>query len=128
DLANYHISYWASSLEKGPRGDANLRKNPGFHRVAIGKDLVTPGPAGAFQTIRLYKRGGVIRLMVDDVVSVAYDDDGKTNGPIWNHAGLIGLRQMGRTVRCEYDHLKVYALKPALDPAKGDQAAIDQVV
>jgi Domain of unknown function (DUF1961) len=117
DLKNYHISYWASTLENGPRNDANLRKNPGFHLVAVGKDLVTPAPADSFQTIRLYKRGGVIRLMVDDVVSVAYDDDGQTNGPIWSHSGWIGLRQMGRTVRCEYEDLKVYALKTA-DSAK----------
>jgi hypothetical protein len=113
DVKNYHISYWASSLEDGPRVDANLRKNPGFQLVAVGRDLATPAAADAFQTIRLYKRGGTIRLMVDDVVSVAFDDDGQTNGPIWDHAGWIGLRQMGRTVRCEYDHVAVYALKPA---------------
>jgi hypothetical protein len=115
DLKNYHISYWASTLEQGPRGDANVRKNPGFQLVAVGRDLVTAGAAGTFQTIRLYKREGVVRLMVDDVVSVAFDDDGQTNGPIWNHSGWLGLRQMGRTVRCEYDHVKVYALKPAVD-------------
>lgn len=112
DLKNYHISYWACSLEKGPRGDANVRKNPGFHLVARGQDLVTPAPAEAFQSIRLYKRGGVIRLMVDDVVGVAHDDDGKTFGPVWSHSGWIGLRQMGHTVRCEYDHLKVFPLEP----------------
>lgn len=111
DLKNYHISYWASSLENGPRGDANLRKNPGFKIVAQGKDLVTGTPEDTFQTIRLYKRGGTIRLMVNDVVSVAFDDDGKTNGPVWDNSGWIGLRQMGRTVRCEYDYLKVYPCK-----------------
>ena len=113
DLKNYHISYFATSLEKGPRGDANLRKNPGFHMVAQGKDLVSPAPADAFQTIRLYKRGGTIRLTVDDIVSVAYDDDGKSYGPVWDNSGWIGLRQMGRTVRCEYDHLKICPLKTA---------------
>lgn len=113
DLKNYHVSYWASSLENGPRNDANLRKNPGHKIVAVGKDLVTPAPADAFQTIRLYKRGGTIRLTVDDIASVAYDDDGKTDGPVWDHAGWIGLRQMGRTVRCEYDDLKVFALNSA---------------
>lgn len=111
DLLNYHISYWASTLEKGPRNDANLRKNPGFKLVAQGKELVSPAAENAFQTIRLYKRGGTIRLMVDDVVSVAFDDDGKTNGPVLDQPGWIGLRQMGRTVRCEYDNLKVYPCK-----------------
>jgi hypothetical protein len=107
DLNNYHISYWA-----GDRGTANVRKNYGFHLVAVGKDLVAGAPADAFQTIRLYKRGGTIRLMVDDVISVAYDDDGKTYGPVWNQSGWIGLRQMAHTVRCEYDELKIFPLKP----------------
>jgi hypothetical protein len=106
DLNCYHISYWA-----GERSTANVRKNRGFHLVATGPDLVVNAPADAFQTIRLYKRGGTIRLMVDDLVSVAYDDDGKAYGPVWTHSGWIGLRQMGHTVRCEYDDLKVYSCK-----------------
>ena len=107
DLNNYHISYWA-----GERGSANLRKNAGFHLVATGPDLITSAPTNVFQTIRLYKRGGTIRLMVDDIVSVAFDDDGKTYGPVWNHSGWIGLRQMAHTIRCEYDNLKVFPCKP----------------
>ncbi|MCX7049459.1 MAG: DUF1961 family protein [Candidatus Sumerlaeota bacterium] len=107
DLNCYHISYWAAG-----RGTANVRKNAGFHLVATGNDLVTSAPAEAFQTIRLYKRGGVIRLMVDDIVSVAFDDDGKTYGPVWTHSGWIGLRQMAHTVRCEYGYLKVFPCKP----------------
>lgn len=107
DLNNYHISYWA-----GDRGTANARKNWGFALVATGPDLVVEGPMDAFQTIRLYKRGGVIRLMVDDIISVAFDDDGKTHGPVWTHSGWIGLRQMGHTIRCEYDNLKVFPCKP----------------
>jgi hypothetical protein len=107
DLNNYHISYWA-----GDRGTANVRKNKGFALVATGPDVVVKAPAEAFQTIRLYKRGGTIRLMVDDIISVAFDDDGKTHGPVWKHSGWIGLRQMGHTVRCEYDDLRVYPCKP----------------
>lgn len=107
DLNCYHISYWAAG-----RGSVNVRKNRGFHFVAEGKDLVTDGPADAFQTVRIYKRGGVIRCMVDDLVSVAYDDDGTTFGPTWTHRGWIGLRQMGHTVCCEYGHLKVWPLRP----------------
>lgn len=110
DLNGYHISYWA-----GARGTANLRKNAGFSLVATGPDYVVNGPADAFQTVRIYKRGGVIRLMVDDVISVAFDDDGKAHGPVWNHRGWIGLRQMGRAVRCEYDSFVVYPLKDAVE-------------
>lgn len=106
DLNNYHVSYWA-----GERGTANVRKNTGFQLVATGKDLVSPASVDAFQTIRLYKRGGTIRLMVDDVIEVAFDDDGKTHGPAWTHTGWIGLRQMAHTIRCEYDDLKVFPLK-----------------
>lgn len=108
DLDGYHISYWA-----GERGTANLRKNAGFSLVATGPDYVVDGPAEAFQTVRIYKRDGTIRLMVDDVISVAFDDDGKTYGPVWTHRGWIGLRQMGRTVRCEYDSLAIYPLNEA---------------
>ena len=99
DLNNYHISYWA-----GERGTANVRKNAGFQLVATGKDLVAPAPADPFQTTRLYKRGGTIRLMVDDVIEVAFDDDGKTYGLLWTHSGWIGLRQMAHTVRCVSVH------------------------
>lgn len=111
DLNGYHISYWA-----GERGTANVRKNSGFRLVASGPDLVRAAPADRFQVIRIYKRGGTIRLTVDDIVSVAFDDDGKTHGPVWAHAGWIGLRQMGHTVRCDYEYLSVYPLRP--DTAK----------
>jgi hypothetical protein len=107
DLNGYHISYWAAG-----RGTANVRKNEGFHLVATGEDLVTGAPAGTFQTVRIYKRGGKIRLMVDDRISVAWDDDGKAYGPVWNHSGWIGLRQMAHTVRCQYGYVKVFRLKP----------------
>jgi hypothetical protein len=105
DINGYHISYWA-----GDRGTANVRKNAGFKLVATGPDRIRDA-ADTFQVVRVYKRGGTIRLMVDDVISVAYDDDGKADGPVWNHSGWIGLRQMGHTVRCEYDSLKVFPLK-----------------
>ena len=49
--------------------------------------------------------------MVDDRVSVAWDDDGKAYGPFWNHPGWVGLRQMAHTVRCEYGHVKVFRLE-----------------
>lgn len=107
DLNGYHISYWAAG-----RGTAHIRKNQGFHMAAAGQDLVTGGAPGAFQTIRIYKRGGIIRLMVDGVVSVAWDDDGRKYGPVWTHPGWIGLRQMGHTVRCRYGELKVFPLLP----------------
>jgi len=107
DLNNYHTSYWA-----GDRSSANLRKNKGFHLVATGDDLVYSAPAGAFQTVRIYKHGRRIVLTVDDVVSIAYEDDGKAGGPPHTRSGWIGLRQMAHTHRCDYGKLAVYPLKP----------------
>ena len=91
-MNGYHISYWAAG-----RGTANCRKNRGFHLVAEGKDLVTDGPAGTFQTVRIYKRGGKIRCTVDDVLSLAYDDDGPeptaTAGAVeWIRPGEVPAR------------------------------------
>ncbi len=105
DLNAYHISYWAAG-----RGTANLRKSKGFHLVAEGKDLICDAPADAFQTVHVYKRGGAIRLMVDDIVALAWEDDGKLPGPSADREGWFGLRQMGHTIRCEYGHVKIYPL------------------
>jgi hypothetical protein len=49
---------------------------------------------------------------VDSIFFVAYDDDGKGQGSAWPHLRWIGLRQMGHTIRCEYDDLKLYPLQP----------------
>lgn len=106
DLNGYHISHWA-----GDRGTANVRKNKGVALVATGPDLVLKAPPESWQTVRLYKRGGTIRLMVDDIISVAFDDDGKAHGPVWTHTGWLGLRQMGHTIRCKYDDLKIHPCK-----------------
>ena len=107
DLNNYHCSYWA-----GNRGFSNLRKNKGFHLVAEGgQDKILHGEEGTFQTVRVYKKGGMIRVLVDDVVIIAWDDDGKTYGPVYKHSGWIGLRQMGHTIRCRYGRFAVYPLK-----------------
>ncbi len=106
DLNNYHISYWS-----GGRGTANLRKNKGFQLAAIGSDLLEDSHNNTFQTVRVYKRGGKIRLIVDDVVALAFDDDGKTYGPVHEHSGWIGLRQMAHTHSCEYAYVRVYPLE-----------------
>ena len=107
DLNNYHISYWA-----GDRGTANIRKNAGFNLVATGLDRINSGAADAFQTVRVYKRGGSIRLIVDDVISAAWDDHGVAYGPVHTHDGWIGLRQMEHALRCAYGELKVFPLLP----------------
>lgn len=107
DLNGYHISYWA-----GERDATHLRKNRGFDLVTKGEDLIRTAPADSFQTVRVYKRDGHIRLIVDDVVALAYDDDGTTYGAAHSHPGWIGLRQMGHTGYALYGDLRVYPLKP----------------
>ena len=119
DLNNYHVSYWAAD-----RGFANLRKNRGFHLVASGKDYIIAGEPQEFQTVQIYKRDENIRVMVDGLVAIAFDDDGKTFGPVHKNSGWIGLRQMGHTLRCEYGHVKVYGLLPAGEAGATDSFEI----
>lgn len=116
DLNNYHISYWSGSTRerdagKGTPPSSHVRKNFGFHLVAEGRDLIGPGTEGQFQTVRLYKKGGVIRLLVDGVVAVSYDDDGKSFGPILDKSGWFALRQMPHTGYAAYGKFAVYPLK-----------------
>jgi hypothetical protein len=106
DLDNYHVSYFSPD-----RGFTNMRKNYGFHLVASGKDYFLDADPNTFQTVQIYKRDHMIRVLVDGKVAVAYDDDGITYGPVITHSGWIALRQMGFTQRCEYRELAVYPLK-----------------
>lgn len=112
DINNYHVSYWSGSTRtRGQGPSAHIRKNLGFNIVAEGEDLVVNGKDDAFQTIRIYKRGRNIRVMVDDIIAATYDDDGKTYGPVHDFPGWIGLRQMVHTRKAEYGRLAVYPLK-----------------
>ena len=107
DLNGYHVSYWAP-----PRPSTHIRKNRGFHLVAASDlDLIAAARPETFETLRIHKRGPMLRVMIDDTVLVAWEDDGKTFGPVHQHSGWIGLRQMGYTLRCEYERLAVYPLK-----------------
>jgi hypothetical protein len=107
DLNGYHVSYWAP-----PRPTTHIRKNRGFALVADSDiDVIATSPPETFETLRIHKRGAEIRVAVGDKIIVAWDDDGKTNGPAHLDSGWIGLRQMGDTLRCEYERLAVYPLK-----------------
>ena len=106
DLDAYHISYYA-----GHRGSVNLRKNHGFYLAAIGNEYVHNASPETFHTITLLKQGGKVRLAVDGKVSLKFDDDGETYGPIHEHAGWFGLRQMFQAWYTEYDDLRIWGLK-----------------
>jgi len=105
-LDNYHISYYA-----GHRGSANLRRNYGFHLAAIGVERVHTAPPETFHTITLLKQGGRVRLAVDGKVSVKFDDDGETYGPVHNHPGRLALRQMMQAWYTEYEYFRAWALE-----------------
>ena len=101
----YHVSYWACDANGLHRRTANLRKNFGFYLSACGNDNIAgkgPGP----HRVRLLKVGGKIRIETCGVLSLAYDDDGKTYGPVWGE-GCIGLRQMVYTESASYGYFKV---------------------
>jgi hypothetical protein len=105
DLKGYHVSYWAA-----PRGTVHIRKNPGFHLVAVSDSKSIAESPLAFNVLTIYKRGGKIRVALNDRVIVAWDDDGGSFGPVISQPGWIGLRQMGYTLRTEYDRLAIYPL------------------
>ena len=106
----YHTSYWATSEQGGPRGTAHIRKNQGFHLVAMGRDFIAGGGPGPHR-VRVLKIGGKIQVEANGKISVAWQDDGKAFGPVLKD-GLIGLRQMSHTKQCSYTHFKVWEVKP----------------
>ena len=59
--------------------------------------------------VTLYKRGNQIRLAVNGVLTISFDDDGKTYMPVWG-TGKIGLRQMAHTHTGMYDNFRVYRI------------------
>ena len=112
ELNCYHCSYWACNPFDGGilRRTTNLRKNCGFFMPATGIDRIGgrgPGP----HRVRLLKVGGKIRLETNGRLSLVFDDDGKTYGPVWKD-GWIGLRQMGHSKQVSYTHFKVWKVEP----------------
>ncbi|MGE9295154.1 MAG: DUF1961 family protein, partial [Puniceicoccales bacterium] len=87
---------------------SNLRKNKGFALVASGEDPISHDETDEFHRVGIYKKDGLIRYYVDGQLALEYLDDGTTNGPIWNHDGWIGLRQMDHAHWGEYERLAVY--------------------
>lgn len=105
DISCYHISYFA-----GKRGQTNVRKNPGLHLVAFGKDLVAQGGSERWHHLVLAHYGTKIELSVDGQVCISWSDDGKTGGPSLS-GGKIGLRQQNDLRWGEYRNLRVYGLR-----------------
>jgi len=110
----YHTSYWASSAD-GSRLTTNLRKNYGFHLVALGDENIaatTMDPEnnekGPFK-VRLMKVDNLIQVETMGQLVLRWEDDGEKYGPVYG-AGQIGLRQMGHAGQVTYDSFKVYEI------------------
>jgi hypothetical protein len=106
----YHTSYWAIDPTGEARGTAHIRKNFGFHLVAMGRDYIAGQGAGPHR-VRVLKLGNRITVEANGRIEVRWDDDGRTFGPLLRD-GLIGLRQMSHTCECSYTHFKVWAVRP----------------
>ena len=85
---------------------ANLRKDPGFHLVGHGIDLMSNrGPPGHVFEVVVRRSGktGVIILSVDGANEVTWTDPEPFTG-----TGYIGLRQMANTGSSRYTHFDVF--------------------
>jgi hypothetical protein len=114
DINSYHVSYLAASGGAGmggPRRTANVRKNSGFWMVACGEDQIQgKGLGRGPHKVKFLKVGNKIRVEANGRLSVSFDDDGKTYGPVLTD-GYIGLRQMNHLLSAGYSNLKVYSVE-----------------
>ena len=115
-LNSYHASYWANHGPDKPRETVHLRKNRGFHLVAIGRDFIT-GNSRASHRVRVLKLNGRIEVEVDGKIAVEWKDDGRNFGAALG-PGFIGLRQMEHTRECSYEAFKVWKVS-----LRGDKRA-----
>ena len=91
---------------------ANLRKNPGFHLVQQGDDLLihrAPRDGVAFEVV-LRKLGAALSVTVDGAPAIAWtDNSSSTTGPL--AGGFIGLRQMAAMGVGTYTHFEVFTAR-----------------
>ncbi|MBI5685741.1 MAG: DUF1961 family protein [Verrucomicrobia bacterium] len=109
EINNYHTSYWAITSGGEARGTSHIRKNHGFHLVAMGRDFIAGQGAGP-HCIRVLKLGNQITVEANGKIEVRWEDDGKTFGPVLKE-GYVSLRQMSHTGECSYTHFKVWAAR-----------------
>lgn len=105
----YHTSYWAIDPQGDARGTSHIRKNRGFHLVAMGRDFIAGQGSGPHR-VRILKVGSRITVEANGKIEVQWEDDGKTFGPVWKE-GCVGLRQMAHTGECGYSYFKVWAVQ-----------------
>ncbi|MCF8277569.1 MAG: YesU family protein [Flavobacteriales bacterium] len=107
DISNYHISYYANTPTQKDRPFSHLRKNPGFHKVHVGKSGI-PANSESTHKITLIKNNNHIQMLLDGSVIIDWLDDGKELGAVLG-SGKIGFRQMKWT-HFAYRNFRVWEL------------------
>ena len=108
DIRCYHISYYANTPMDPARGQANLRKNPGFYIVQEGEEGI-PTESEAIHTVTLVKKGAHIRMWIDERKIIDWIDTGVVAGEPHGD-GYIALRQM-RWSHFRYRDFRVWEME-----------------
>lgn len=108
EINSYHISPWATDGQN-LRATSNMRKNSGFILVARGNDVIGGGGPGP-HTVRILKAGDKIRMESNGLLCLAFDDDGRSYGPV-HQDGFIGVRFMAHTGHATLHNLRVYSVE-----------------
>ena len=98
-INGYHISY-----RRGNSATCNFRKNSGLILLKQ-KKLKNILDKNKVVHVVLYKKGGHIKLTVNDTVFMDFVDDGKGGKPVWE-GGRVGLRQVYDSDGL-YDNVKI---------------------
>eukprot|EP00039_Didymoeca_costata_P022930 m.5617 g.5617 ORF g.5617 m.5617 type:complete len:618 (-) comp3341_c0_seq1:31-1884(-) len=111
-IQTYSISYFRvnpdGSCTKNPQGlcEANLRKDPGFHLVQEGIDLIGNKKNQLFH-VEISQIKGNITVTVNGKTEASWVDPG--SGPMGSvlGPGYIGLRQMNQTISTNYSYFEI---------------------
>ncbi len=110
DINAFHVSYFRrKEPDERQFHTCNLRKSYGFHLVTQGADPI-PDVTDCVDPYRMkvIKKTERVEFYVNDLMSFAFDDDGKTYGDTLKE-GKIGFRQLAPMIG-EYSDLRVYSL------------------
>lgn len=108
DINAFHVSYFRrKEPDERQFHTCNLRKSYGFNLVTQGADPIPDADdAVDFYNLKLVKTTNRVEFYVNDLMSFAYDDDGKTYGD-YLRDGKIGFRQLAPMIG-EYRNLRVW--------------------
>lgn len=108
DMDAYHLSYFRRRWpEERQFHTCNLRKSYGFHLAAQAADpLPSVSDVVGVYRMLLVREGAHIRFFINEMLVLAWTDDGDAFGPLLG-AGKLGFRQMAPLI-AEYGKLEVY--------------------